>query len=299
MGIKKIFAAGCVVAGCALLAVSCGNKKKINDPFVDFPDDEDLAGVVTIVTEPVTKDTVFNLEGRDVPTLQIARIFPTEYSDVYFSIRVFALNDTSTVNSGLAQIISEDFSSVAGGDLHYDLQERTSKAVTDQIDYYGKVFNDTILPELRESVVNGFYVNVDLRPVWVSEDGDIFTYASYQESCTGGAPAEIDCYYVSFSQSKERRLTFDDLVPSADQPKVRQQLLSEMAKQAGKTEKAYLEWLTDYLNPETDRPFTASDFPIYAVAIYNGHLVFSYPQGTVAPVAEGCPIFKINYTSGN
>lgn len=291
MGVKKIFAAAGMAAGLGLLAVSCGDHKKINDPFVDFPDDEDLAGVVTVVTEPVTKDTVFDLAGKEVSTLQIARIFPTEYSDVYFSIRVFALNDTSAVNMGLARIVSEDFSSVAGGDIYYNLKERTAMAVTDQIDYYGKVFNDTILPELRESVVNGFYVNVDLRPAWVSEDDEIYTYSSYQESCTGGAPAEIECYYVSFSQSLGRQMTFDDLVPEADRADVRRQLLTQMARQAGKTEPEYLEWLTDYINPEAAEPFTVATFPIYYVALYNGHLVFSYPQGTVAPVAEGCPLY--------
>lgn len=293
MGVKKILAVIGVAAGCVLLAVSCSDRKKINDPFVDFPDDEDLEAVVSIVTEPYTRDTVFEIDGRKLPTLEIARIFPTEYTDVYFSIRVFALNDSSVVNTGLARIISEDFASVAGGDLHYDLRERTAKAVTDQIDYYGKVFNDTILPELRESVVNGFYVNVDLRPAWVSEDGDIYTYSSYQESCTGGAPTEIECYYISFSQKLGRQLTFDDLVAPADRPKVRRQLLAQMARQAGKSQSEYLVWLTDYYAPESEETFTVDTFPIYYVASYNNHLVFSYPQGTVAPVAEGCPLFFI------
>lgn len=293
MGAKKIFAALGTVAGICLLLTACGNHRKINDPFVDFPDDEDLAGVVTVVTSPVTADTVFDIDGRNIPTLQIARIFPTEYTDVYFSIRVFALTDSSAVNTGLAKIISEDFSSVAGGDIFYNLKERTARAVTDQIDYYGKVFNDTILPELQESVVNGFYVNVDLRPAWVSEDGDIYTYSSYQESCTGGAPAEIDCYYVSFSQKLGRQLTFEDLVPEAKRPIVRQQLLTQMAKQAGKSQSAYLRWLTEYLAPESPAAFTVATFPIYHVATYNNHLVFSYPQGVVAPVVEGCPLYFI------
>lgn len=292
MAIKSLFhaAALCIPA---LLAGACGNNNKINDPFVDFPDDEDLAGIVSIVTTPYTADTVFSFDGRDLKTVQIARIFPTEHSDVYFSIRVFAIDGESPVNIGLARIISEDFSTVAGGDIHYDRIEATSKAVTDQIDYYGKVFNDTILPELRESVVNGFYVNCDLRPAWVSADGDVVTYSSYQESCTGGAPAEIDCYYISFSQKQGRRLTFDDLVPEADRPKVRAELLRQMAEDAGKSEMEYLRWLTDYINPGAEREFTVADFPIAHVATYNGHLVFSYPQGSVAPVSQGCPLYFI------
>lgn len=291
MSIKKIFAVIGMLAGVAVAASSCSHDKKVNDPFIDFPDDEDLAGVVSIVTAPLTADTIFEIDGREVATLQIARIFPTEYSDVYFSIRVFAINDSSSINMGLARIISEDFASVAGGNIYYNMKERTAKAVTDQIDYYGKVFTDTILPELRESVVNGFYVNVDLRPAWVSEDGDLFTYSSYQESCTGGAPAEIDCYYITFSQKLGRQLTFNDLVAPEDRPAIRQELLSKMARQAGKTESEYLEWLTDYLTPEACVPFTVDTFPIYHVATYKRHLVFSYPQGTVAPVAEGCPLF--------
>lgn len=275
----------------ALLAGACSGGKGENDPFVDFPDDEELAGVVSVVDKPSTTDTVFSFDGREVETLQIARIFPTEHSDVFFSIRVFPLKGESPVNMGLARIISEDFSMVAGGDIHYDLHETTARAVTEQIDYYGKVFNDTILPQLRESVVNGFYVNVDLRPAWVSEYDDIYTYSSYQESCTGGAPAEISCYYVSFSRKLGRQMTFDDLVPVADRDKVRSQLLEEIAKDSGKSVKEYLAWLTDYVNPEAERQFTVDDFPIFYVASYKSHLVFSYPQGTIAPVSRGCPLY--------
>lgn len=274
-----------------LLLAACGGKS--NDPFVNFPDDEDLAGVVSVVTSPSTTDTVFDFDGRQVNTLQIARVFPTEHSDVFLSLRVFALADSSTVNRSLAEIISEDFASVAGGDVYYDLTETTPKAVTDQIDYYGKVFNDTILPQLRESVVNGFYVNIDLRPAWVSENDGQYTYSSYMESCTGGAPAEISCYYVTFSTALGRRMTFEDLVPEPDRQQVKEELLKQMAADAGKSEKEYLEWLTDYLNPEAEHTMTAAELPVYYVAVYNSHLVFSYPQGTVAPVSQGCPLYFI------
>lgn len=293
MGLKKIFSSA-TFSVVALMAVSCsGDGKKGGDPFVDFPDDRALAKVVSIVTAPSTTDTVFTFDGKKFETLQIARIFPTEHSDVFFSIRVFALKGESPVNMGLARIISEDFSGVAGGDVHYDMHENTARAVTDQIDYYGKVFNDTILPQLRESVVNDFYVNVDLRPVWVSADNDICTYSSYQESCTGGAPAEISCYYASFSNKLGRRMTFEDLVPEADRHAVRVELLGQMARQSGRTVGQYLEWLTDYVNPESERPFTVDDFPIAYVASYKSRLVFSYPQGSVAPVSEGCPLYFI------
>ena len=294
MGLKKTFFSA-TFSIVALVAVSCsgdGNKSDA-DPFVNFPDDQALAKVVSIVTVPSTTDTVFAFDGKKVETLQIARIFPTEHSDVFFSIRVFPLKGESPVNMGLARIISEDFSAVAGGDVYYDLHETTARAVTDQIDYYGKVFNDTILPQLRESVVNGFYVNVDLRPVWVSADNDIYTYSSYQESCTGGGPAEISCYYASFSNRLGRRMTFEDLVPEADRHAVRAELLDQMARQSGKTVGQYLEWLTGYVNPESERPFTVDDFPIAYVASYKSRLVFSYPQGTVAPVSEGCPLYFI------
>ncbi len=292
MHLNKIFSAAILTLS-AFLMVGCHGNKSINDPFVDFPDDEELAGVVSIVTKPYNSDTVFNFDGKDVETMEIARIFPTEHSDVYFSIRVFALKGESPVNNGLARIISEDFSTVAGGDVSYDMHETTARAVTDQIDYYGKVFNDTILPELRESVVNGFYVNVDLRPAWVSDDNDIYTYSSYQESCTGGAPAEISCYYVSFSNSLGRQLTFDDLVPENDRRQVREELVNQMARDAGKPTDEYLGWLTDYINPGAEKVFTVDDFPIAYVASYNSRLVFSYPQGSIAPVSQGCPLYFI------
>ncbi|MDE6360016.1 MAG: hypothetical protein K2L39_02160 [Muribaculaceae bacterium] len=292
MGFKKTYLSAMLPA-LAFLAGACSGNKNVNDPFVDFPDDGKLAKVVSVVTTPSTTDTVFSFDGRQVEALQIARIFPTEHSDVFFSIRVFPLKGESAVNMGLARIISEDFSTVAGGDVYYDLHETTARAVTEQIDYYGKVFNDTILPQLRESVVNGFYVNVDLRPAWVSADNEIYTYSSYMESCTGGAPAEISCYYVSFSTRLGRQMTFEDLVPAAERHSVREKLLAGMAKDAGMTEDDYLIWLTDYFNPEAEQRFTVDDFPVAYVALYNSGLVFSYPQGMVAPVSKGCPLYFI------
>lgn len=275
------------------IAQACGPSEKDARQLDDFPDDKDLADVVSFVTAPYTADTTFTFSGKDYAFLQIARIFPTDYSDVFFSIRVFALPDTSTVNRGLARIISEDFSTVAGGDLHYDLNELTAKAVTNQIDYYGKVFNDTILPQLRESVVNGFYVNVDLRPVWVSENEDLYTYSSYMESATGGAPNDIDCYYVTFSTKLGRAMNFEDIVPEADRQKVREELLDKMAGEAGKTPEKYLTWLNDYLNPGALEPLTVETFPLGSIAIYKSYLVFSYPQGFIAPVSRGCPIYFV------
>lgn len=293
MGFKKTYLSAALPALAFLAGACSGSGKGVDDPFVDFPDDGKLAKVVSVVTSPSTTDTVFSFDGHKVDALQIARVFPTEHSDVFLSIRVFALKGESPVNMGLARIISEDFSTVAGGDVHYDLHETTARAVTEQIDYYGKVFNDTILPQLRESVTNGFYVNVDLRPAWVSADDDIHTYSSYMESCTGGAPAEISCYYVSFSSRLGRQMTFEDLVPAAERHAVREKLLAKMAEDSGKSVDDYLTWLTGYVNPGAEKPFTVDDFPIAYVASYRSGLVFSYPQGMVAPASKGCPLYFI------
>lgn len=292
MGFKKTYLSVLVLMF-AFLAGACSGNKDVTDPFTDFPDDAKLAKTVSVVTTPSTTDTMFSFDNREVNAIQIARIFPTEHSDVFFSIRVFALKGESAVNKGLARIISEDFSTVAGGDIYYDLHETTARAVTEQIDYYGKVFNDTILPQLREAVTNGFYVNVDLRPAWVSEDDEIYTYSSYMESCTGGAPAEISCYYISFSTRLGRQMTFEDLVPAAERHQVREKLLARMAEDAGRSESDYLIWLTDYFNPEAEQRFTVDDFPIAYVASYRTGLVFSYPQGMVAPVSKGCPLYFV------
>lgn len=154
----------------AIIGQSCSRHGAATDSFRNFPDDSVLQEVTSVVRTPFSADTTFKFDGREVPTLQIARIFPTQYSDVFYSIRVFAIKGESPVNTCLARIISEDFAAVAGGDIFYNHKARTATDVNAQIDYYGKVFNDTILPQLRQSVVNGFYVNTDLRPCWVSDD---------------------------------------------------------------------------------------------------------------------------------
>lgn len=282
-----------LAATSAIFGQSCSRHGAVTDPFRNFPDDSVLQGEVAVVHTPFSADTTFKFDGREVPTLQIARIFPTQYSDVFYSIRVFAIKGDSPVNTCLARIISEDFAAVAGGDIIYNHKARTATDVNAQIDYYGKVFNDTILPQLRQSVVNGFYVNTDLRPCWVSDDFNLYTFSSFQESATGGGPTRISCYYVTFSTRLRRALTFDDLVPPTDRGKVRRQLLDAIASGAGKSPDEYLAWLSDYADI-ADTRYTVDTFPIAYVAAYNNALVFSYPQGMVAPVSAGCPLYFIN-----
>lgn len=277
----------------AIIGQSCSRHGAATDPFRNFPDDSVLQKVTSVVRTPFSADTTFKFDGREVPTLQIARIFPTQYSDVFYSIRVFAIKGESPVNTCLARIISEDFAAVAGGDIIYNHKARTATDVNAQIDYYGKVFNDTILPQLRQSVVNGFYVNTDLRPCWVSDDSTLYTFSSFQESAAGGGPTRIACYYVTFSTLLGRALTFDDLVPAADRGEVRRQLLDAIASGAGKSSDEYLEWLSDYADV-ADTRYTVDTYPIAHVALYNNALVFSYPQGMVAPVSAGCPLYFIN-----
>lgn len=125
MGFKKTYLSAALPALAFLAGACSGSSKGVDDPFVDFPDDGKLANVVSVVTSPSTTDTVFSFDGHKVDALQIARVFPTEHSDVFLSIRVFPLKGESPVNMGLARIISEDFSTVAGGDVRYDLHETT------------------------------------------------------------------------------------------------------------------------------------------------------------------------------
>ena len=88
-------------------------------------------------------------------------------------------------------------------------------------------------------------------------------------------------------------MTFDDLVPAEDRSAVREKLLRRIARDAGKTPGQYLDWLTDYVNPGALQKFTVETFPIIHVALYKSYLVFSYPQGTIAPVAKGCPLYFV------
>lgn len=277
-----------------LLALSgCHPMERVKEPFKIFPDDRDIAADVSVVEHAVTRDTTFTIGGKEVKALEVARIFPTDYSDVYYSIRVFPLATPSGVNTVLSKLISEDFATVAGGDISYNRADNTAKGVMAQVDFYGKVFNDTILPQLKESVVNGFYVNTDMRPVEISGDGDIYTCAVYHESCTGGAPCEIDCFYVSISQTLKRELTFEDLVPVNKRHAVREALLAQIAKEKGMSPEDALRWVSDWIAPDMPGCLTVDTFPICRCAAYGHRLVFSYPQGSIAPMAEGCPLYFV------
>ena len=277
------------LAALAAAAVSCSGKKARE---VTFADDRDLGEQAETVDTCYTADTVFVFGADSVRSLEIARIFPTEHDDVYISMRVFALRGDSPVNISLSRIISENYDIVSGGDVHYDPHDNTARAVERQMDYYGMVFTNTILPQLRESVKYGFFMNMDLRPAWTDGKG-LITYSSYVESC-GGAVCDVDAYYLTFDTSTGKRQTFDTLLPDAPaRLAMRRRLVSEIAASRNLSPEQYLHDVSTYRNPDSSVSLTADNFPVYYVARIGDDLVFSYPQGTIAPFREGCPIYHI------
>ncbi|MDE7119317.1 MAG: hypothetical protein K2O10_01780 [Muribaculaceae bacterium] len=254
---------------------------------------DELAAKAITVEACTTADTTFMLDGYRVPTVEIERIYPTEHQDAYISMRVFALRDTSTVNSGLARIVAENFGLISGGDLTVRPGRRSPADVEKQMDYYGAVFVDTILPQLKGSVELGFFMNMDLRPAWADPEHGLITYSSYAESCGGGA-CDVDAYYVTFKEGVDHELTFDELVPDpAMRQKLRQALVDEIAKAGHTTAEAMLRQVTDYLTPGAIRMLTPATFPVDHVALMGESLVFAYRQGSIAPVGQGCPMFMV------
>ncbi|MDE7141901.1 MAG: hypothetical protein K2O33_03290, partial [Muribaculaceae bacterium] len=161
------------LAAVAALA-SCHHDRDTN-LAPDVPDSEEIAESVVAVTEDFTCDSTFTFGSVEVPTREFARVYPTEHEDVYMSIRVFALQETSGVNIQLARIVGENFAEVAGGDVAYDRDNGSQAAVEREIDYYGNIFTNDILPALKESVSYGYYVVMELRPAW-SDGESAMTY---------------------------------------------------------------------------------------------------------------------------
>lgn len=257
----------------------------------DVPDSEEIAETVVAVTEDFTRDSTFTFGPVKIATREFARVYPTEHEDVYMSIRVFALQETSAVNTQLARIVSENFSEVAGGEVEYDRENGSQAAVEREIDFYGNIFTNDILPALKESVTYGYYVVMELRPAW--SDGDkVITYMAYNEACGGGA-CDTDASYVSFTLPDGKPLDFEQLVPEAKRQEVRDQLLDLMAADAGRSRDNYLKWLSDFINPGASETLTAENFPLGRCAVMGDSLVFSYRQGEIAYPSRGCPIFLI------
>ncbi len=291
--IKEYFMSPAAIAAIAALAIvlpGCSRSRNAAEEML--ADDSELADQAITVDSCFTADTTFTFNGTPVNTLEIARIFPTEHDDVYISLRVFALRDTSEVNTALSRIISENYNEVSGGDLYFDRGGRSPQAVERQMDYYGKVFVDTILPQLKESVEYGFFMNMDLRPAWADGKG-IITYSSFVESC-GGAACDMDAYYVSFSTATGRQLGFDDLVSDpVTRLQIRETLVRQIAESRNLSTEQYLRQVTSFISPEAMNTLTPSSFPLGRVAIMGSRLIFSYPQGAIAPFREGCPIYSV------
>lgn len=286
---KNLFSAISIAFVSLILAQACRPASEM--PVVG--DTDALAEKALTVDSCFTKDTTFTLGGREIQFVKIERIYPTEHQDAYISMRVFALRDTSYVNGCLGRIVSENFGLVSGGDLSYRPGRRSADDVARQMDYYGDVFVDTILPQLKGAVESGFFMNMDLRPAWADMKKGIITYSSYVESCGGGA-CDVDAYYVSFGRGKSAELTFDQLVPDADKRReIRRALVDEIADEARIPADELLRRVSDYMAPGTIEPLTAATFPIEHVALMGESLVFSYPEGSIAPVADGCPMFTI------
>lgn len=261
------------------------------DRSPDVPDSEEIAETVVAVTEDFTRDSTFTFGRVEVPVREFARVYPTEHEDVYMSIRVFALQEDSGVNIQLARIIGENFAEVAGGDVGYDRDNGSAAAVEREIDFYGNIFTNDILPALKESVSYGYYVVMELRPAW-SDGEKVITYMSYNESCGGGA-CDTDASYVSFALPEGRPLDFEQLVPADKRRQVRDELLSLMASDAGRSRDNYLKWLGDFINPGSSEAFTSDDFPLGRCAVMGDSLVFSYRQGEIAYPSRGCPVFLV------
>lgn len=287
---KNLFSAICTAIVALVLVQGC--RPASEKPVVS--DADALAEKALTVDSCFTKDTVFVLGGREIPFVKIERIYPTEHQDAYISMRVFALRDSSCVNGCLGRIVSENFGLVSGGDLSYRPGRRTPADVARQMDYYGDVFVDTILPQLKGAVEeSGFFMNMDLRPAWADAEKGIITYSSYVESCGGGA-CDVDAYYVSFSRDCNSELTLARLVPDPDRRReVREALVDEIADDARLSTDALLRRVSDYIAPGAIEPLTAATFPVEHVALMGTSLVFSYPEGSIAPVAEGCPMYTI------
>ncbi len=273
-----------------LSITSCKSDSSI-DRAPEVPDSEEIAETVVAVTEDFTRDSTFTFGGVSLPTREFARVYPTEHEDIYMSVRVFALQETSGVNTQLARIISENFAEVAGGDVEYERENGSQAAVEREIDYYGSIFTNDILPALKESIGYGYYVVMELRPAW-TDGKDVVTYMTYNESCGGGA-CDTDAGYVSFTYTDGKPLGYEELVPQAKRQEVRDELLALMASDAGRSVENYLKWLTDFINPGASETFTAENFPLGQCAVMGDNLVFSYRQGEIAYPSRGCPIFIV------
>lgn len=277
-----------------LAATSCRHTDTV-DRSPEIPDSEEIAETVAAVTEDFTRDSTFTFGRIELPTREYARVYPTEHEDVYMSIRVFALSETSGVNVQLARIVAENFAEVAGGEVEFDRENGSATAVEREIDYYGNIFTYDILPALKESVRYGYYVIMELRPAWTDGKSAV-TYMAYNESCGGGA-CDTDASYVSFSLPGGEPLGYEQLVPADKRKEVREELLGLMAADAGRSVGNYLKWLSDFINPGASEPFTVENFPMGQCAVMGDNLVFSYRQGEIAYPSRGCPIFMVKNPS--
>lgn len=289
MKTNRLFTVLPLTISITILATACGNTA--DNPPISSTDQ--LADKAVTVEACVTTDTTFVFGTQRIETAEIERIYPTEHQDAYISMRVFALRDTSTINSGLARIVAENFGLISGGDLTVRPGRRTAADVERQMDYYGKVFVDTILPQLKGSVELGFYMNMDLRPAWADLAKGMITYSSYVESCGGGA-CDVDACYLTFRKGIDRPLTFEELVPDEHmRVELRRALVDEIADELHIAPARELRRITDYLTPGAIEVLTPETFPIDHVARMGDSLVFSYRQGTIAPVSQGCPMYVI------
>ncbi len=281
------------IAALAALSSCQGGSGTAQTP--DVPDSEEIAETVAAVTEDFTRDSTFIFGDARIETREFARVYPTEHEDVYMSIRVYALRETSGVNIQLARIVSENFAEVAGGEVEYDRDNGSQAAVEREIDFYGNIFTKDILPALKESVSYGYYVVMELRPAW-SDGKSVITYMSYNEAC-GGAACDADASYVSVTDPEGTPLGFEELVPMDKRQEVRDELLSLMAEDAGRSRANYLKWLSDFINPGASETYTPENFPLGQCAVIGDNMVFSYLQGEIAYPSRGCPVFLVKKPS--
>lgn len=239
MKVNKLVFAG---AAMAMALAGCAGRSIKHGEAVDLDHQESVAG------ETVRRDTIddiaFDFGKHKIETTEIARIFQGDSTEIYLSIRAFALKEYPAINNMIAHKADSVYAAATLDTIPIG-QIASVPQLIDVFDSMGRNFLDSIAPVMTRSIVPGFNISIDFRPAYAYKD--LITYQTYVSSFLGGAHGDYDIYFTTFNPVTAEVFTFESLVKPDRQAEVRKALVETIADDHDISVDEYLEQVNNYL----------------------------------------------------
>lgn len=278
----------------AALSAACNSGKSTETASVPDTVIEDDPGesLVEPVTTDATRDTVLTLGAETAEMTVVDRIYHVS-NDCFLSVSLTVPHASSQITAAMTALVDSNFVYFTDTPAPQHPAATTPASLGKALTGIGKTFTSQVIPEASRS--GSPYFNITLAAAPVYADGRYMTYQIFAYAYTGGAHGQTVYNYSTYDTASGIKLSLNDIVPAAQLPAIRRQIVDALAERYNMTPAEYLTHVSEYLYPDDATPLTPDTFPIDLcdVALVAQGYVFSFPEITIAPYSDGNIIVTI------